>query len=329
VQPTHPKLQECAIITARIATATEATNDQEYFLDDVPPEERTLPDFSTPWPWDIDSFVVALSIAQETREATAQGLEELVATWLGEDPEHWPVLRPSLIDPWKELAGIWSADMPEWIRTLSTIATTAHAKVRPLRSPPDDEHGVIREHPPPAADLAGTVTPSGVDARLDSGAGQDLCPWCAPFPASSVTRGYVSQMPPSGLQGTPDVQGLRQTAPGAQCAFRAHWQPTEPTSRPAQGPPAGAQSTPGVQQRAIGVGVGAAQSGQHSTSWPNSQHSSTALVSQKTVCPESQVRGPSTRPQRAQAGPTGPPLVVWRPSSLSRSRGCSRSWPRS
>jgi hypothetical protein len=114
---------------------------------------------------------------------------------------------------------------------------------------------------------------------------------------ASVTRGYVSQMPPSGLQGTPGVQGLRQTAPGAQCAFRAHWQPTEPTSRPAQGPPAGAQSTPGVQQRAIGVGVGAAQSGQHSTSWPNSQHSSTALVSQKTVCPESQVRGPSTRPR--------------------------------
>jgi len=30
----------------------------------VPPEERELPDFSTPWRWDFDAFVVAFTISQ-------------------------------------------------------------------------------------------------------------------------------------------------------------------------------------------------------------------------------------------------------------------------
>jgi hypothetical protein len=141
VRITHPRLREFAYQAAWIATVAESASDLEDLLVDVPPEERTLPDFSTPWPWDFDSFIVALSIVTHTREAAEQGLEELVATWLGEDPEHWPVLRPSLIDPWKELAGIWSADTPEWIRTLGAIATTAHAKYDPFGRRPTTSTG--------------------------------------------------------------------------------------------------------------------------------------------------------------------------------------------
>ena len=91
-----------------------------------------LPDFRTPWPWDFDSFVVALSVMTHTRDAAEQSLEELVAIWLGEDPENWPALRLTVIDPWTELAGIWSADAPEWVRTLGTIAITAHVKYDPF-----------------------------------------------------------------------------------------------------------------------------------------------------------------------------------------------------
>jgi hypothetical protein len=40
------------------------------------------------------------------REVAEQSLEELVATWLGEDPGNWSVLRMTVIDPWKELAGV-------------------------------------------------------------------------------------------------------------------------------------------------------------------------------------------------------------------------------
>jgi hypothetical protein len=85
-----------------------------------------------PWPWDFDSFVVALSVVNHMREASEQSLEGLVATWLGEDRENWPVLRLTLIDPWKDLAGIWSADTPEWVRTLGTIAVTPHARNVPF-----------------------------------------------------------------------------------------------------------------------------------------------------------------------------------------------------
>jgi hypothetical protein len=126
VQLTHPRLQELAFQAAWIATVAEAASDLEDLLADVPPEERVLPDYRTPWPWDFDSFIVALSVLQHTREAAEQGLAELAATWLGEDPEHWPVLRLRLIDPWQERPGIWSEATPEWVRTLGSIAATAH-----------------------------------------------------------------------------------------------------------------------------------------------------------------------------------------------------------
>ena len=138
---THPKLQEFAVVAAGtrrvIATLAESASDLDDRLIDVPPEERVHPDYNTPWPWDFDSFVVALSVVQTMREAAEQGLEELVATWLGENPEHWPVLRLTVIDPWKELAGIWWEETPEWVRTLGTIAATAHVKYDPFgRRPP-------------------------------------------------------------------------------------------------------------------------------------------------------------------------------------------------
>jgi hypothetical protein len=66
------------------------------------------------------------------REAAERDLEELVAIWLGADGENWPVLRLTLIDPWKELAGVWSEETPEWVRTLGTIASTAHVKYDPF-----------------------------------------------------------------------------------------------------------------------------------------------------------------------------------------------------
>ena len=79
-QLSHPRVREFAAGAAWIATLDEAANDLEDLLVDVPPEERVLPDYSTPWPWDFDAFVVALSVMNHTREAAEQGLEELVAT---------------------------------------------------------------------------------------------------------------------------------------------------------------------------------------------------------------------------------------------------------
>ena len=121
----HPTLRECAYQAAWIATVTKAANDVEDLLIDVPLEDRGLPDFSTPWPWDFDSFVVSLSIMNQTRAVAEQSLAALVASWLSEDPENWPVLRLSLIDPWQERPGVWSEDTPEWVRILGAIAAVA------------------------------------------------------------------------------------------------------------------------------------------------------------------------------------------------------------
>jgi hypothetical protein len=74
----------------------------------------------------------SLSVVTQTRQVAEQSLEELVATWLGEDPENWPVLRLTLINPWKELAGVWSEETPAWVWTLGRIATTAHEKYDPF-----------------------------------------------------------------------------------------------------------------------------------------------------------------------------------------------------
>jgi hypothetical protein len=131
-QLSYARLREFAVVAAWISFIVAADEDLEDLLTDVPPEERVLPDFNTPWPWDVDSFVVALSAVQHMREAAERGLEELAPTWLGEDPENWPVLRLTVIDPWKELADLWSETTPEWLRTLGTIATCAHVKYDPF-----------------------------------------------------------------------------------------------------------------------------------------------------------------------------------------------------
>ena len=128
----HVKLREFAYQAAWIATVAEAASDLEDLLADMPPEDRVLPDFSTPWPWDFDSIAVARSIMTHAREAAEQDLGELVATWLGEDPENWSVLRLTLIDPWQERPGIWSEDTPEWVRALGAIAATAHETTGPF-----------------------------------------------------------------------------------------------------------------------------------------------------------------------------------------------------
>src|SRR3954471_21122052 len=93
VQLTHPRLRDFSMHAAWIATVTECLNDFEDLIVTVPPDERVLPDFSTPWPWACDSFIVVYAVVKETRDAAQEGLEESVAAWMGEDRENWPVLR--------------------------------------------------------------------------------------------------------------------------------------------------------------------------------------------------------------------------------------------
>jgi hypothetical protein len=56
------------------------------------------------------------------REAAERSLSALVASWLGEDPENWPVFRLTLIDAWQERPGVWSEEAPAWMRVLGAVA---------------------------------------------------------------------------------------------------------------------------------------------------------------------------------------------------------------
>ena len=72
--------------------------------------------------------MVARSLVQGFREESETSLEDLLATWLSEDRENWPVLCLTVIDPWHERPGIWSEETPEWVWIPGRIATTAHEK---------------------------------------------------------------------------------------------------------------------------------------------------------------------------------------------------------
>ena len=135
---THPKLQEFALIAAGIATLAETIDDLEDLLIALPRQEPLMPNFRTPWPWEFDTMAVALAVVKTHRTEAVHALEELLATWLGEDPENGPVFQRTLVAPWQERPGIWSEDTPEWIRTFATIAERAHAKHGPVDRPAPD-----------------------------------------------------------------------------------------------------------------------------------------------------------------------------------------------
>jgi hypothetical protein len=131
-----PKLREFAFRAAWIATATAAATELEELLVDVPPTERALPDFSTPWPWEFDSVAVALTVLRHERDGAKQSLEDALARWLGEHPEHWQLLW-FLIGPWQERPAIWADDTPDWMRTLGTIGARAYSRYKPTVRGPD------------------------------------------------------------------------------------------------------------------------------------------------------------------------------------------------
>ena len=102
----QPKLREFAFQAAWIATVAETVADLDNLLVDLPPDEPLLPDFTMPWPWDVDSMAVARSLVQASRDAAAQKLRHRLASWFGEDPEHGPLFRLAPADPYNDPHGL-------------------------------------------------------------------------------------------------------------------------------------------------------------------------------------------------------------------------------
>ena len=137
-QLTHPTLREFAVMAAWISVVAQTVQELEERTIDLSPEERALPDLSTPWPWAFDPLRVAHVLVQMNRGEAASGLVELLAAWMGDDRENGPVWRLTLIDPWQEPAGIWSAQTPAWIRILAGCAATAPATYGSIKPHPTD-----------------------------------------------------------------------------------------------------------------------------------------------------------------------------------------------
>ena len=68
-------------------------------------------------PWEADPLEMAWSVVQTTFEEADQALEARVTEWLAQDPEHWPIFRLVVLDPWQEQPGQWRKDAPGWVRS--------------------------------------------------------------------------------------------------------------------------------------------------------------------------------------------------------------------
>ena len=70
--------------------------------------------------------MVALSAVNANFEAADQELEARVTEWIAQDPEHWPIFRLVVLDPWQERPAQWREDVPVWVRSLGTNTALAH-----------------------------------------------------------------------------------------------------------------------------------------------------------------------------------------------------------
>ena len=123
----HPDLREFALQAAWVAKLEDAVGVLEELVVDLVDEEQR----SELEPWEEDPLEVALSVVHANFEEADQALEARVTEWLAQDPEHWPIFRLVVLDPWQEQPGRWREDVPGWVRSLGTNTALAHFQQDP------------------------------------------------------------------------------------------------------------------------------------------------------------------------------------------------------
>src|SRR5688572_19047138 len=108
----HPQLQQFAWNAAYYVKIAEAIEDLNDLCDDLPDEERFAPARCEGWYEDVDSVAAALHLLITNDRKGREFLEEMISMWLAEDPEHWAILRLTVILPWYDVAGGWRTDVP-------------------------------------------------------------------------------------------------------------------------------------------------------------------------------------------------------------------------
>jgi hypothetical protein len=97
----HPDLREFAVMATWVAKLEDAGGVREELVVDLVDEEQR----SKLEPWEDDLLSVALSVVHANFEAADQEVEARVTEWLAQDPEHWPIFRLGVLDPWQEHPG--------------------------------------------------------------------------------------------------------------------------------------------------------------------------------------------------------------------------------
>jgi hypothetical protein len=132
--PSHvdnSELRDLAIQAAWVAKledAVEILEDLVFDEDDAGADELT----ANPQPWEEAPLAVALDVVRASFEETDRVLEERVTTWLAQDPEHWPIFRLAVLDPWQERPGQWRNDVPGWVLSLGSNTIIAHFQQDPF-----------------------------------------------------------------------------------------------------------------------------------------------------------------------------------------------------
>ena len=123
----HPALREVARAAAWVARLEEAVEALEDLVADlVDGDEPDARADAGAAPADEDPLEVALSVVRAAYEEADGALEERAVAWLAEDPEHWPIFRLAVLDPWQVEPGRWRDGAPRWVQVLATDAVLAH-----------------------------------------------------------------------------------------------------------------------------------------------------------------------------------------------------------
>jgi hypothetical protein len=116
----HSALRELAMAAAWVANLSNAIDALEDLVGDS--DDDAAAEGGNP----EDPLFIALSVVEERWEDEDRELERRLTTWLAEDPEHWPIFRLVVLEPWQERPGVWIAGVPDWVRALATDAILAH-----------------------------------------------------------------------------------------------------------------------------------------------------------------------------------------------------------
>ena len=124
----HPQLRELAVEAVWIARVGDVVTELESLRSDQSDKERVDGGPQDDGPREANPIAEALHLVQTAHAEGERRLDERVAAWLWENPEHWPLFSFALIHPWQDPPGEWKRDTPGWIRTLGDIAAVGHAR---------------------------------------------------------------------------------------------------------------------------------------------------------------------------------------------------------